>query len=148
VERRLQGTAVAPMLITLAGEQAITEQESRAYESAALSRTPSMRGQQLPDLGGVVNDQHSLRSHPQRDSRGAAGHQHVEKIHRRAAERTHQCRVHLQRPRRSGDKLSHAHRSKLLAADQPVLDGAVRLPPIRLLIILTPIKALDALRIR
>ena len=43
------------MLLTLAGEQAPAEQQSGAYEPAALSRTPGVRGQELPDLGGVVD---------------------------------------------------------------------------------------------
>ena len=70
------------MLLTLTGEQALAEQQSSAYEPAALPRTPGVRGQQLPNLRGVVNEQHSLGSHPQRDRAGAAGHQYVEEVHR------------------------------------------------------------------
>src|SRR5215207_4659196 len=90
------------MLVTLAGEQPFAEQLTRAYQPAALPRTPCVRGQQLPDLGGVINQQHSLWSHPQRDRASAASHQHVKEVPRRAAEGTDQCQVHPNRPGGTG----------------------------------------------
>ena len=114
VECRLQGTAVAQMLLTLAGEQAFAQQQSRAYQPTALSGTPSLLGQQIPDLRCVVNEQHPLRSHSHRDRAGAAVDQHVQEVHRRAAERTHQCCVCPQGPRETGKQVEHTiDRAKL-----------------------------------
>ena len=99
------------MQVALAREQALAEKKSRTYEPPAFTRTSGVRGQQLPDLGGIVNQQNSLRSHPKRGRTGAAGHEQVQELDRGATERTHQCHVDLQRSRRSAEQVRHVRRS-------------------------------------
>ena len=75
MEGRLQSAPVAQMCVPFAGEQAVAEQKSSAYEPTALPRNSGVRGQQLPDVGGIANQQDLLGPHPQRGRTGAAGHE-------------------------------------------------------------------------
>jgi hypothetical protein len=143
VEGWLQSAPAAQMCVPFAGEQTLAEQKSRTYEPPAFTRTSGVRGQQLPDLGGIVNQQNSLRSHPKRGRTGAAGHEQVQELDRRATERTHQCHVDLQRSRRSAEQV-RTHTAPFVEIDSIVLTNCAAMAshswPCR--------KTLDASRIR
>ena len=102
VERRLEGAAVTQMVLTRTGEQAVAEQSPGPHDPAALAGPARVPGQQLPDLAWVIDQQHPLRTHPQRNRVGATREQEVEELDRRAAERSHERQVDPGRMRRPG----------------------------------------------